>query len=572
MSAETLTLSTDSTETDSTEDSSEVLADSHEQSTSSFDDMVSMLGEVSQKTYEETMNELEEHFGGRVFTYGSYSGTVRDLSKCPAFMRQVDGGFEAACDWLLAHDGQGVEEDEEETPTDDAEAGESEKATDTKETEKSTPPVEEKKPEPTAQVKSDEPTSIKTETPPVTSQTPVETVVSERSAGKEVVEVPSQPQSHEIRDESQQASAEATTEIFTQPMIPASDTQNEQPESVAPLTTEEVVSEYDASDTSDPVPVPIIETSVTTSPVESLDATDMVDIPRVTVEQVEVPPSQPLAEQPEQIEPIVFEDVQQDDVYDTEFKVEVGAADSIDEPETLVAEPELEFVSDPDPDSNVELQSVIYDSEETLPSTDTTLESVKDTVVRETVRIILDETMSDETETTMIEQVLASQATDIETESVLDDVIEELYEPQPLDEITLEFISDMVGDAPNEKVEDDSVAPVQIFQRAAVVAYRIDRLSAATTASECHEELNLLRVELINLLKLVGYTNPEQVAEELLHRYDVASLRKFMKSLIRTVTISQGVKVSSAHTRVESVMMNYQYGSRAVRMSVVLAA
>lgn len=144
-------------------------------------------------------------------------------------------------------------------------------------------------------------------------------------------------------------------------------------------------------------------------------------------------------------------------------------------------------------------------------------------------------------------------------------------EPEPETVVLDREITDTL-EALGIEAQDTAVTfgedPIVLRNKMTTVIKKIESLETAVSAQECHEAVQELRSELIDLLELFGYTDASFKADQLLGRwrYDLESLKRYMFTLQKTIASLQSNAMKSHHGVTKPA--HWRYGASAVRLVV----
>lgn|GEM_PF-5864174 len=436
------------------------------------------------QTFEEIVAEVEAYFGGRVFTFKSYSGTAAEIAAlCPmakmAFMR----GAEFAISFLEKFDGTPEPKKEEEPAEEPAEAEEEaalQQPIDTKQKPDARYAVQEKETEialaktNVAQVaismvmreaKTPEPLSVQAD---VTERAPLP---------QPVVFVEQKPV--------KRAKAEAKT-LKTherQPVV-------EIPEPVATVT--------EPVKAKGPVGKEVVEQSRT-------DAAPVRESIVATVDDELVGEIIPVLEMEETIMEL--------DAELSDDKEAIGEEDAVTPEQSLTEF--LEFAKDEPEESDDMTEDVIGES--------SLFESAESESVQEEAIMEEASTESQEATATDIYEMIAEQLGIEHTEPSATEAPDEQFERS----------AEVVPVAPlltivEEIIDVSEEAQPEMKQYLVEVVRSIEVLKWSRTAEECQEAVSGLKANLTRLFEALGYDDPELTAMALLEQYDIESIDKVM--------------------------------------------
>lgn len=510
-------------------------------------------------TWGDKLNALEQQYGGRVFTYKQYSGTVRELVACPHFSLKLEDSVEAAANWLETHDGT-LEDIVEEDENEDGDKEDNEEPQNSVEENQS-------KPEPEKPV-------IKEVKPEEHKPEPV--MAAREPAEEPVVEAVTV----EIEPETQVAApAEVVTAEPVREDVARQGTHDSASVGVAgEVTTQASVEADDWDDSADRV-IGIDNNSVTDEKGKSVAAAveemavgepKEIMIPLPVRDEVEVHID--LGRRAEKNPPMQVEDAV------TEER-EIGKTDGVIlQPEVLhdTGDPELAFsheaseaaAGDAQPEVDFYAPTVVFDGEaeqvneliddaETAPpniseendETEKELMDIAETANNEAMQpeelenvtdISTSETMHQESVDSPLKHVLKNEIVTEDLEEIDGFATEQVAETMQIEQIVR--LVELVGEQP---AGESAVSTKELRGRVMLLVAKIEILEQAKTAEACHEAIAEIREELTALLLLMGYANANELAERLIRQYDIRQLKKHMIAIVRALSSPERVVPSS---------------------------
>lgn len=486
------------------------------------------------ETRETTLAELREIYGARIFRYGQYSGTVADMeAMCPAFGEKLEQGTAAAMAWLEANDQpeQLLDDDEElESPDDDAKL--------TQDAEQ----VADKKPQQDESDSNAQPP--KEYLPVVTPNKPDNNYETETLIPKLFVVPEKRAYTNDVQaiyepEQVQEASiaTEVDSSIRLSSIEPQETSESEDTVTLHAATTEQVASKF--------VDIASAETMQHESVVE------------LAVERQEFGP----AEAP------VLQQSQETELSHEEGAVNVDEPKLLDEsysiPAILPKESEHIIGTDTAKDNSEAVESNYWYADESPEDTEQSAEEV-----------FLDAFEADETFADEPSGVERSAAFVSEAPSALSEIIAmELEEndttaPEVVAEIT-QILSELTEQPPNSELETNVT---EVYHRVAVVMHAMENLEKARSKEQCTAALEELRTALVELLLQLGYEDAELTARRMLRQYDIATIKKYIATMMRTF-LTVRAKETNPMSLTSKIQMPYHlYGAHAVRMVVNLVA
>ena len=487
---------------------------------------------------EQTLNILVDRFGDREFYYTSgssgmsYSGTVQEVAACPIFQSKLHEGPEVAADWILSNSQEKPEDDLE----DDLEEGIEELDESKEEAEK--PAFKDK----------DEPRP---------------------AASEEVADV--------AKDESLSVSTEKVTKADAVTLGVVDKKAEAAPVDMSTDKLESIDEEVEGECLTDEIEV-----------VEAIEVEDSQSIGSIIESGIE--------QQSDVEEPEIFE-VSEGVIVDAESMDDVEGSDETN----LELEPVFEYIPENTEEDKTDYIVATYEEAEpdltgeidTLATDDSPRDEISDVEhkpeteqsidVADIIEEVLETIYPEEVESVgftdedyeAIEVLAPSEATDLK--SLLQDVGEieldleseeasgydYLTDSQLLSSELVELVGVVIGE--RDRLDEVEIEPVEMIGRAANLVRYIEKLEQATSAEECHDNLELIKSELIGLLTMLGYDNPHDIAEQLLRKYDIATLKRFIIILIKTSLLSYKPRPSLA-----SFFDHRKYGAPAVSEVVAL--
>jgi len=501
------------------------------------DDFLNSLG-GDYDNWDNTLEELEGMYGGRIFTYGSYSGTVRSMMACPAFGEMLDQGTAATAAWLEAND---QPEGESKDEPDDPQAAESTEApaTDTPEPSGKESTVQEKQPtvspvaanKDVSETQRSTVTASKTDIPKVA---PTLSLAEDNATGAEIgIVLETEKAAVEVVESSLDEIHPDAMPVELADSPDRGDLKAEDmPETEQPVTTDEM---------------PPVENEI---------------IPGVATEVL-------LLENPDEPS-VVDEDVRDtDNTEKSMFEEPMATLDGdVPSPDTAISEvegkdeykettsTELE-TSDLDKAADIEVNSEVPTRElqetapvpslddEVLPpsyfmdSTDTVEDSIYGSednyqavpmpeefeLPSERDEEAIDAEVAAES---IFEKVITNELDDAGSETIVDDSLDKV----------LEVFVEITDETPETRPDID---PVDLYYQLSKTVEKLDMLQVAQSAEDCQEALMEIRLQLIDLLRKLGYANAESIANGLTKKYDVDTLKTYMALLIESILAQKDV-------------------------------
>ena len=475
------------------------------------EDLLEMLG-FNPNNEAQVRIELEDMYGDRVFHYGEYSGTVSEMTACPAFQFVISKGVGAASAWLEVNDQPEEKDDGEENNISETEADQI-----VDDSEQSVPdekPIaivvaEKVKPE----------VKVKPESSPRVEVKEEEKLPAPDE--KKGPEPDSEPSGLIIEVKKDKKIPKKMT--VKEPSIPLTTTKNE--------TSPKVI-----------VPVTILDTPIDSSVKDEQTAYEN------TVDTDKKPAMDETREVLIKVEdPEEFLEVTQS----TESKLENTPVVEVEETEGVEAyvemdnTPKQKFIIEPLAD-----ETPVTSTEDAIQDQDPVLESIQK-----------DLTLDDEEKVlSVFDKILQSEQSEPDTAELNDTVVEiDIIQP-----MVIEAAIDFIQEVPEIVTE---VTPENIYIQAATVIKKIERLEFVKTAEECREALGELRKELRELLMRLGYEDVEVIVERVLKQYDIITLKQYIALLSQKIEESKMPKTITRHRKVKRISYD-RYGSHAVRMLV----
>ena len=541
---------------------------------------------------DEAMAELEITFGGRVFHYQSYAGTVRDMAEvCPAFKAVLESGAAAAASWLEAHDEpkeEPAKEKPQEKPDEPEKIDEPEEKADEKPA--SAREVMQEKEAKSAEFVAD----ITTETTAVETDqgglNHVETGDGSRQFGdagsqaaaktvqQEVIQLPMERDAVPV--EANDSGAEKTpaasdvVEATTEPVADTSKLESVSEATKAALHEYTVVREATSREVRESE---IIEESTPLSAADPAEVADLIVAAPADIER-----------------PVEGERIEADESpreADEDVVVELTAYSEARE-EVLPEEPSVEELIEASSDLETEPEHAETETEEYWPVRELAeIEELADDEL-EALLSVEDDTADGGHEgeaTAEVERAAVPSSSEMDEAeipaepagtndehkaapfSAIEAVLER--EQESADQKVFEHIKDEVTEAATEFIceepEREADYEPETARQVAKVIEKIETLEQSKSAETCQESLQEMREELAGLLMLLGYENASEIAERLTKQYDTRTLKKFMAMLIQPLSSLERIS-GRTQKKTRKATSHRKYGSRVVRMAVSL--
>lgn len=460
---------------------------------------------------EEVLGELEVMFGGRVFRYGEYSGTVRDMANsCPAFGDILEQGVPTAAAWLEANDQPRAENTEDEEKLDNPDE----------------PPEVEK-------------ASVAEKVSGAANKLNDDTGLTQKAASKG----PAHIVKSEIKEESKALETVAAEEVQN---IDSGKSKSEH-------------SIKDSSSTTIKAPVPIA-TTLTRSTGQDEPTYSYLKVP------LEKPASIPANTTP-----------QIDMIHEAAAKEysgmvhDGGVIDTRKSTEAIFEEAELDSGYDqlyPAIESIEKQEEPVTDKSDILIPEFNLGDTDEDTA---TIEKDQDSTTDDRSDTETLLGVMMNEI--VKPIDVVDNEFQEsthdTQEYEGLKAETLELLSELIPEAPKALLEASETLIVELNRQASTTIEVIQILQKSKTAEECREALTYLRLELENLLVLLGYESAQRLAEQLVKQHGALTLKKYIVLLMKSLAQSPE-HPSGKLGQISSPTSPRRYGAHAVRAVVNL--
>jgi hypothetical protein len=502
------------------------------------DDLLKDIGINTEVNREETLSQLEVMHGGRVFAYGQYSGTVREIAdSCPAFNFVLNNGVEAAAAWLEAND------EPEETTEDESENNE-ELVEEPDEKEK-----EDEKTQEEQQTSEKEPEKIEKKT--------------EKKLEKEIPEITEPLKLVEVKkDEDITSIATKESEAKNKDVALKNKEDFKEPNKIEiKAETIEVAKDQNLEEAVDRVE------EVTSNP--ELEFEGILDSSENTSEIIENENEVSEIEEPEAIQKDEAKAVPAESIKKPALEL-VKPLDEIEPKETQ----KLELIKEVTPESikNVFEETKIPDEEPFILENPEIMLDSEEALVEEEQPTIIDRVLESELEQ-QSEPELEIQLNDLNSKAgelvdIINEDQENVFNTIELVPEMSEIISELTQETPKVELSmqvelNQDFEPTQIYQQASIVIKKIEILEKARTAEECKEALKGLRLELADLLQKFGYTEYDYLVERLIQNYDVATLKRYMAAMMQKIIKSR--KTKSHRNRQTKDLSARKYGSPAVR-------
>lgn len=516
------------------------------------DDLLKDIGLNNEIDREEVLSQLETMYGGQVFKYGPYQGTVRDIADlCPAFNSVLKQGDVAAiAAWLEANNETSEEEEPKEELIDD-ESQDKEEVDEKDENLKQTDEKKEEQQVPEPKQEKSEKEELKT-LQKLEETSELEAVESTEIENEDVATL-NPVQESENR-------TEAPVEIIKQ--------------DVQDISESELVSEK-ATITEDQSPKESILEDVVSSP-ENISEI-IVDEPIAIENEIEITP------EPENI---VSEAEETDINIENEAKLPTNELESIegsiaelaqpiegDEPEGVLPHESIEEIIPEIPKEYFEETEFQYEKPAIFENSEINFD-LEETLIKEDPPTLIDMALELEQESELEPKLeLDPNSETGELVNIINEDQENIFDSTELVPEITEIISELTQEVPKIELDDKAEShfefePLQIYQQAYSVVKKIELLEKARTAEECKEALKDLRIELADLLQKFGYTEYDYLVERLIQSYDVATLKKYMAAMMQKIIKSRKAKVR--RNRQTKILPARKYGSTAVRRVINL--
>ena len=483
------------------------------------------------ETRSDTLDALNTLYGDRVFHYEPYFGTVADMeARCPDFGEKLEQGVAAASEWLETNDQpQQIEEDDE-----------TELANAEDDTTRSVQEVEE--------TKEPKEVSLKRETKEQESAGDTERPADDEVRHSAKVREPEVSVGREYTPEATVVEVHTpehseTIGALLQVAVDA-DRGNG-----AALPLADTVRERETSEPQEQASLEVIDSiHVGSFAVRASD--DSQQSPRYALRQViEFPQvvanelatasddDMPLPKSPSQISDAVEQIVEGEDVAVTDFWYAGDVVASEEQSSSVTAEgtelaAEMTVVGTAD--DNAPVLDVPLNLAPSVPEVDDVLPKFSDVL------------MAEQRETPSDSEVPLA---------VLPEAVA--------------VVTELIGQEPDVPV---AVEIAGLYEQSDNVGRAIEQLQRAQTVEDCNESLNELRIELAILLRALGYTNAESMAEKLIKKYDVAALKSYIAALMYAFQVAEAKDEKSAVSQAGVQVLYHLYGAHAVRMVVNLVS
>lgn len=524
-----------------------------------FDDFLNEMG-VDLETRDATLVELEATYGGRVFRYGQYTGTVADMAvSCPAFRDILEQGVGAATSWLESNDEPEAEEDEDEKIVADGAEDETPQSEEPQQAEQS------KEVQSTVDDRNHSAINIpqdiqhpndKTENETPDASTYSEAMPDTTPIGQHTLQHDAPVVSREIIDPNSEVNV--TYDPVVQNTV-------EQLESITPANSSEPQVEVEPQFGDVPNANPA---SVNNELVQSVEADDLAKFMSSDAVVEEAAVEQPVVvnESVDAVAPFA-----KNEYTVNNDKVALAGADYKGD----VYEDSVAHLQDDEPVVNATAVAVkeapldevdfwhgsdsaqeLYGEEQQPGEMMTTYDDASIDIARENNNFVPNSMTEQDTNISEIDEALAvepSEGTD---------------EARPVPPEVVEVIAELTGQIPDELPE---VRTIDLYVQANATVRAIEVLEKARSAEDCKEALEVLRVELETLLQRLGYADAQAMAERLTRHYDIASLKKYIMLLSRTFLLEQMKDEKPQTLPVKPDVPYHRYGAQAVRMVVDFA-
>lgn len=490
-----------------------------------------------------------------LFKFRTYSGTVAEMADaCPMFRMKLNKGVDAAMQWLEKYDGVGVIEEQqhkkpEEEPqpmTNEEQQLASEPEPEPEPAEKAATIAEEAKHE-TQQVSSVEVEDSVDEI--VETESRLEAARQEVAEVFADIEVDSQTDLYSDKDkesvtvdtrESVAESSEVVSQDASDAEIADEVPMQREIEGVADVEeTHEVTIDTDAD--ADEVALPAAE-----SPRETEMRTEVT--PRHDEDEHEAP--ELVTEQNEAMESEM--DIERTTLHDEEEELPAGSlVEEMSESLAVEREAEMvveEFESASKSDSEVDILPDQDSPNLTLAQIDEepllAVEQIADTNVAETTTAEHEDAYKVDETIAYIHSLVEEDAdTTQETKvgprtyvDVLNQAIPEI-EAVSQEQLDVEAVPLVTQEQQETLDEMRPEAQAEVYAVATRAEQATAKLMHASTEAECHEARQTMTEEIVTLLELLGYDNPQEVMVDILKTYDIGELRELLQHFLASSRI-----------------------------------
>lgn len=486
---------------------------------------------------EATLVELKEVYGARIFRYGQYMGTVADMkASCPAFGETLQQGTAAAMAWLEANDQpeQLLEDDEDLESKND----------------------ETKLLDETAQIADEKPQNDEADshTQPTKAYRPVATPDAHDNTHDTEVIIPNLfvvPESREytndvqvIYEPEQVQEAPIATEVDSSIPLPNIEPQETVEDSEA-RSVHAVATEH--ADTE------VFEVTDHEATMQNDIATGYVMEIRDAKHSAVVPT---LHNERENDQPSV---VSADAAYEPEF---------IDESYTVPVVPigEGEQITIPDaaeyPAETTELN--YWHVEEAAHEPEDSVDEVSLGALTEKQEVTTRPRSETERSVVSMREMPTALGEIVAMELEENDTTTR----EVMGEVT-RAMAELTEQPPRGESETNMTA---VYHQVAATMHAIEVLEKAHSKEECKVALEELRTKLVELLLQLGYEDAELAAQRMLRQYDIATIKKYIATMMRTFLTVRAKELKPVSLKSTMQMPYHLYGAHAVRMVVNLAA
>lgn len=470
----------------------------------------------SDKSYEQILAEVSEHFGGRVFTYKTHSGTATQMiEQCPMAKMSARRGTEFVISFLEKFDGQGVPDQK---PEEDKPKGE-----DALQADDPMQKGESDSLDGGSDKKNQNVVESKTETDNAATKVMIAqiAIVEAKRESSESSETKSDAVNGAIANDSSSSDVAARKEERNIVTIDAS-TKLEEPEAI--IAKVKIKNDEPVKIEATPLPFANEEKKTTVEKIETVGKKQPIEV----LEIIEQPASE--------VESIVFIDPIPEDSFIVPAVMIEQEADRQDEMAVMLAElPPIvaETSQDERPESTLVLKEIIdpiltIEKEPVLIENEQSLLVVEDEM---NISVLASEipTLRDREVDDVQEQVVEiADSPDLPIMVMSDREIPEITDPNPLADIILEKI----------EAQPEEARPA-IKEHLVEVVRSIEILKRSQTAEECADALEDLKKNLTAFFEKQGYGNPERMAIELLQDYHLMMIDEAMNEALQAIKSKQ---------------------------------
>ncbi len=171
----------------------------------------------------------------------------------------------------------------------------------------------------------------------------------------------------------------------------------------------------------------------------------------------------------------------------------------------------------------------------------------------------------------IISNVMLNEIAEITSEGSgeYQEIVQAPVELETLPTEVLEILKEFIPETPELPIELSEEYATGLIRQASSIIEVIEVLEKSKTAEECREALKFVRIELASLLRLLGYENSEQLADNLVKEYGMLTLKKYIALLKKPLIVADKVDASKLKS-IATLKLPRHFGTHAVRTLVTL--